>query len=506
MKNRIRILTTSDIHGYIYPTDFTNDEEKNMGMAKLHTLIDNLRDENTIVIDNGDCLQGSPLTTYHATFNRDEVSPVTKAMNAMHYDFVNLGNHDFDYGQDVLFNHLEHLDADCITANINYKGKPFGPTYVVKEVAGKKVAIFGLITKNVPHWESKSNITDFRFKAAYDFAKKTVEVIRRFEKPDYIICVYHGGFERNLQTGELTEKQTGENVAYKMIREIPHIDVMITGHQHISRCGNLFNTAYTQVEADGKELACIDIYTDTRNIETMLFETDMDASEEILNLVEEEQNLCEGWLDSEIGKTQMNLEINDQLEARFHKSQVVTLINNIQKEVTGADLAACSLFNDAPGFHSTIRMRDLVLTYTFPNSIVKKEISGKVLKEYLEQCAEFFAISNEHIVVSNAFKEPTPKFYNYDMIDGVEYTIQVSRPVGKRIVNLTYNGEVVTDDMMFTIALNNYRANGGGNFEMLKKAKTVQTYPQSLFDLLETYIKEKEIINFEPVHNIKVMK
>ncbi|MCR5372905.1 MAG: metallophosphoesterase, partial [Solobacterium sp.] len=116
MAKRIRLLATSDTHGYIYPYQYTDHSSANQGLARMQALISALRDENTLVIDNGDVLEGSPLDYYHFHCHRDEVSPVTKVMNAMGYDFVNVGNHDFNYGKDILYRHLENLDAPCMTA------------------------------------------------------------------------------------------------------------------------------------------------------------------------------------------------------------------------------------------------------------------------------------------------------------------------------------------------------------------------------------------------------
>ena len=135
MENRIRILATSDVHGYIYPYSYANNEEENIGYARISTLVEALRDENTILIDNGDIIEGSPLMFYHMHNKKDEVSPVAKVLNAMEYDYINIGNHDFNYGEKVLLKHLNELNAPCITNNILYHNKTIGATYALCEIA-----------------------------------------------------------------------------------------------------------------------------------------------------------------------------------------------------------------------------------------------------------------------------------------------------------------------------------------------------------------------------------
>lgn len=503
---RIRLLATSDVHGYIYPYSYADGKTFFGGFARLKTLIDSLKDENTLVLDNGDVLEGSPLSFYHYHQMPLDISPMTKAMNEIEYDYVNVGNHDFNYGEEALMMHLQNLKAPCITNNWYYYDKPFGPTYVVREFDGIKVALFGLTTQYIPNWESKDHIAHSRFHSAYETAKKTVETIQRLEKPDYIVCMYHGGFERDLQTGLPSEDLTGENEGYAILKSVPGIDVLLSGHQHRSLSGRLFNTSYTQTAANGAELACVDIYPDTHTIETHILPCDTEPDADLLAKVQNEEDACQEWLDTPLGESRIDLSIKDENDARLHKSQVVTFLNQVTMEVTGADLAANAIFLGATGFKKEITMRDLVSTYVYPNTLVVKKVTGKVLREYLEKTAEFFAVkAGNTIGVNPAYDFPKPQHYNYDMLDGVEYIIKVSNPVGSRITSLTRHGEFVKEDDEFTLAINNYRASGGGNYDMLKNAPTVKEISSSMVEILADYILKKKVIDFEPVHNIEVI-
>ena len=399
-------------------------------------------------------------------------------------------------------------------------------------------------------------------RVAAESARETAEKIRETEDPDYLICVYHGGFEKDPVTGEILS-ETDENEGFRMLTSIPEIDILITGHQHRKYCG-VFRRAegagtagagpgacpegtqgedsagpvdkasgiiYTQTRDNGVELSCIEIDAETGMICARILPADAEPDQELLLAAEREEKDCQNWLDQPLGRSETDLRVIDEFDGRLHKSQLITFLNRVQMEISGAQLAGSALFRGACGFGKEITMRDLVSTYSFPNTLAVKLVSGKVLKAYLEKCAEFWALNGDRIVVSERFEKPVPMYFNYDMVDGVSYTIDVSRPVGSRIVRLetaaaaeqkdsgsagfgtaqngSGNGTVqqgctVTDDMEFTLAVNNYRAAGGGGFDMLRDAPTIREIPMSMVDLLAEYIMKHKRIRFEPVENIIV--
>lgn len=504
MKKRIRILATTDVHGTVFPYSYADGKSRMEGFGRIRTLVDSLRDENTLILDNGDVLEGSALSIYHNRFHPDEIAPVTTAMNEIGYDYVNVGNHDFNYGEEVLMMHLQNLKAPCITSNWNFHGKPYGPTYVIRNFNGVKVALFALTTQYIPHWEKKSHIRHCKFKDALETAAKTVDTLKRLEKPDYIICMYHGSLERDPATGEQTEELTGENEAYAIMEKVRGIDVMIMGHQHRSLSGKLFDTYYTETSYNGRELACIDLYPD--HIETNILKVDTPADEDLLKRVQKEEEECQKWLDQPLGHTDVDLSIHSERNDRVHKPQWITFVNKVVLEASGAELSATPLYPHTKGLPADITMRDLVSAYMFPNTIIVKKIDGKTLRQYLENNASFFSCKADGIGINPAYLTPSPKLYNYDMVDGIDYTISVSEPIGHRITALTYKGREVKDDDVFTIAFNNYRANGGGNFTMLVRLPFVQEIQTSMVELLADYIQSHQPVSFTPVHNITVKR
>ncbi|MBQ6478655.1 MAG: bifunctional metallophosphatase/5'-nucleotidase [Erysipelotrichaceae bacterium] len=498
----IRILMTSDVHACITPYSYATGKEEKIGLAKAAHLIRRLSDENTIVIDNGDMLEGSPLSYYHFQKNRDKANPFSKLMNMVGYDFYNLGNHDFNFGEEILFDHMDTLKMPCITANVLYRGKPLSEPYRILEIDGKKIALFGIMTHFVPNWEKEENIRGLEFLDAFECARKTVTEIKEKEKADYIIGVYHGGMERDPLTGEETEVQTSENQGYRMCSEIEGIDVLLCGHQHHPMEGKLNHTVFLQPAQDGKQIALVEIGEDS--LTAKLLETDDIAEEDILSFIKEEEEECQKWLDQPLGETAIDLNISDEDDARLHKSQVITFLNKVCEDCSGADISGNALFLHAKGFRKQITMRDLVSTYVFPNTLVVKKVTGRILKEYLEKCAEFWDLEDGRIIVEKHHDFPTPLHFNYDMLDGVEYTIKVSNPLGQRITKLTRNGKDVRKGDVFTLCINNYRAAGGGGFMMIKEAETVREIQRNVVEIIAEYITKVKVIDFQPIYNIKI--
>ena len=505
MADKIKILSTSDLHGYIYPYSYADGSSVNNGLARISTLIASLRDENTILIDNGDVLEGSPFTFFHYQKYPNEVNPVSLIMKKIGFDYVNIGNHDFNYGKKALDNHLKNCGAQCLTANILYQGNALGPDDVIREVAGKRLAFFAVTTQHIPNWEEPQNIKGFTFPDAYKTADRIVKLIKEKEQADYIVCIYHGGFEKDPQSGEALEADSGENEGYKMISRIDGIDILIAGHQHATFCGKAFHTAYTEPGAHGSLLSCFTIDTDSGEITSELIKCEAEADPEIIDMCKEREQEVQQWLDTPLGYTPKDLRNHDEFLSRFKKSQLATFINKVQFAISGADLSATAIFLHAKGFYLDITMRDVVSTYFFPNTFFVKKINGKILKDYLETTARFWAIKDGRIIIDPLYDFPTPMHHNYDMLDGIEYTIKASKPFGQRIVRLERNGIPVKDEDEFTLIINSYRAAGSGGYDMIKNAPTIKEIQTDAVGIIGNYISREKVIDFEDVHNIDVI-
>ncbi|MGN1343661.1 MAG: bifunctional metallophosphatase/5'-nucleotidase, partial [Traorella sp.] len=351
------------------------------------------------------------------------------------------------------------------------------------------------------------NIEGMSFENAFEAVKKRVQMVKENEDVQGIVVVYHGGFERDLDTGEPTEKLTGENLGYKMCHEIDGIDVLITGHQHRSIAAFCCGKCVTQTAFNAQELAYIEWDLDTNERSCQLIHADCEIDESLFDLFKEEEQATQLYLDQQLGMlSEGDLLIHNEFEARLHKHPLISFLNQVQIYCTHAQLAACALFNGACGFNQKITMRDLISTYPYPNTLVVLKISGKTLKEYLEKCAEYFEIIDGEIGINPRFIYPKPAHYNYDMVDGCDYTIQVSNPIGSRIIELKYDGKDVKEDDSFTLCVNNYRAACGGDFFMLKDCEIVMSLQDDMVECLSRYMKDFPVIHVEHKNNIKVIK
>jgi len=508
----IQILHTSDIHGYIFPTSYTTKQPENLGLGKLSTLINNLRNDNTLLIDTGDTIQGSPFTYYHSKEHGVEVNPIAKIFNKMNYDYVSIGNHEFNYGKDYLLNYLSNLDATILNSNILDKNtnNPFiGVTHDITEIDNYTIGIIGVTTHYIPNWEQPSHIKDLLILDAFETTKKQVALLR--EKVDFLIVNYHGGFERDFDTNNLTVVDTGENQGSKMLKEIDGIDLLLTGHQHRLLNGSNTGTIYSQPGYNGQLLSQIVIELSENNSPQVLTNQLLDLinvkpDEKVLEIAHVLEESAQVFLDTPVGKMDHDMLITNQLDARIHKHPLVSLINHIQLEFTDADISLCGLGNNVSGFRKDITIRDVIGTYIYPNTLVVKKLSGTVIKQALEKTAEFFDIGNNEIIISDTFNTPKLQLYAYDMYDGIDYTMKISNPIGNRITSLTKDGKNLDLNKDYSVVMNNYRSAGGGDYTFIKDCETINDTQKEVIELLIDYILETKNIVIPHKNNIKVIK
>lgn len=505
---QLKLIVTTDIHGNLYPTNYTSlDNVENFGLSRIATAIKEIRKDhkNVLLLDNGDSFQGTPLLTYALKFKQDLANPIAQAFNLLKYDYINLGNHDFNYGEAQFLKYINDAEATLLTSNVIHNGTPVGSSQII-DVEGKKIALIGVLTHYIPNWEQPEHIINFEFKDAYETLKSEVERLK--DSVDFVIGMYHGGLEKDPKTGVDTERQTGENQGYRMC-DIDGLDILLTGHQHRSLVEKINGTVVTQSTLKGEEFITVDLNLDNGEIHAELHQSAAyEPDQEFLSHFDELQATTQTWLDENIGFLKDGpILIEDEFEARLQKHPLVSLVNQVQIDRAKSQLASSALFNGVVGFNQNITMRDLVTTYLYPNTAVLKKISGKALREYLEFSAYYFALNEDgEIIYSPEFDLPKPQHYNYDMIDGVDYTIKVSNPRGSRIVELQYEGKDVQDDDFFTLAVNNYRAMGGGNYAMVAQAETLQEIQEDMQDTIMQYFLDNPEVIIDHKDNIKVIK
>lgn len=513
---KITFLETSDMHGYVYPTNFAGEHDLAFGAAKVATKLKELRAQAkgpVVAIENGDFIQGSPLSYYIAQGARP-VTALTKVINQMNYDVQMIGNHEFNYGLDYLQAAIASYQAPVLAANaLNEAGEPyFGKAYTIIEKAGINIAVLGLVTQYIPHWEKPDTLKGLTFQSIVDTAKKYVPLLR--QQADLVVVSYHGGFERDLKTGEPTEALTGENEGYQLLQEVPGIDALFTGHQHRVIAdtvkgvpvvqpgyrGNYIGEIQLTIEKEAGKVVVTDSQATLHSLEEVA------ADPQILATVTAVEAELEAWLDQPLGQVEGDMRINDPMQARLVEHPYVEFINRVQMAASGAPISGTALFNnEGKGFGPTITMRDVITNYIYPNTLAVIKVSGADLRAALEQSADHLAVEAGKIVFNPNYIKPKPQYYNYDMYEGIEYTIDMKQPAGQRITHLTFQGQPITPEQELEVVTNQYRAIGGGNYAMFGAEKIVREIQVDMTELIANYLKEHPVIQAETNQNFQVV-
>ena len=487
MKN-LKIYFTSDMHGFVYPTDYTNNDYKHIGMLNVINSFE--KDENTLIIDGGDTIQGSPFTTFISKKEFD-VHPIGKVLNKGQYDFVTLGNHDFNYGYDYLKKYLNTLNATCICANVEDKtGKlPILP-YSTKTLGnGLKVGILGVTTDFINIWEQPQNLTNFNINDTYTSIKNIFNEVR--EKVDILIGVYHGGFEKDL-TSKKVLSTSKENIAYKICEDFD-FDILLTGHQHMEVSGQFINGTYI-VQTPQNAFKFIEINLEFENkitdIKSELKVAEINPNKEMFDELMPYEKKVQKWLDSPVGFLDTALIPSTHLEMALKGSYLANFINSVQLDISGADISCTSFANSIKGFNKDVTVRDIVSTYVYPNTLVVYEVTGEILKKALARSSEYLTYNGEDVCISDSFLKPKVEHYNYDYFSNIEYTFTLNPNGVNTVDSIKFKGEEIKDSDTFSLVMNNYRASGAGGYDFFKDCKVIKEIQTEMTEIIINYFEK----------------
>ncbi len=501
----LKIIYTSDTHGRLTSYDFVSQTSGPFGLTRLSSYLKAL-EEPYLLLDNGDFLQGSPLLDYAR--KEKEINPVATMFNAIKYPYVTVGNHDFNFGLHVLNDFEDQFQGKIICANIYKDNKPYFTPYVIHEVAGKNIAVIGVTTEYIPFWERKENIEGLEFRDVVKTVKEIITEHKLKERSDLIVVLYHGGFEKDMKTGEPFGRLTVENKGYELF-QIKEVDLLLTGHQHISQIHEKEGRMAIQTSHNGFEAGVIDVTFDNGRpmlkaqlLKLVNYPVDHDK-EMLLDPLIEKTNQ---YLSQPVGMMSTDMTITSPLSARITKHPLFQLINEVQRAYTNAEISCSSLPNDTRGLPKEVTLRDIFLSFPFENDLVVLEVTGEQLIRALEQNATYFTIQDDEVVINPKFLFPKVEHYNYDVYDGIEYIIHVDQPIGKKISGVRVNGKPIVIDKVYTLALNSYRATGAGGFDVFQEAKIVHTYPVSYVDMISNYIQNHDMLTVNVLHNFRIVK
>ncbi|UFJ39032.1 bifunctional 2',3'-cyclic-nucleotide 2'-phosphodiesterase/3'-nucleotidase [Brevibacillus humidisoli] len=567
---KLRLMETTDIHvnivNYDYYKDAATDE---FGLAKTATLIKQAREEvqNSLLFDNGDLIQGNPLGDYVAKIDplqEGEVHPVYKAMNLLDYDAGNIGNHEFNYGLDFLKTSLEGSEFPYVNANVYVDDQDDNPDndknyftpYLIldktfKDESGNdqnlKVGVIGFVPPQIMQWDKTNLEGKVIAKDIIETAKKFVPEMKE-KGADVIVAIPHSGF------GSEDLKGNDENATFHLSK-VEGIDAILFGHSHVVFPGPTFEGApgvdnakgtingVAAVEPGfwGDHLGVIDLTLQQVDGEWEVVDSQSEArpiykkeGSEIVPLVEADPHIVEAvkedheaTLEYVRGPVATTTAPINSYFALVYDDPSIQIVTNAQKwyvenHIQGTELegtpvlsagapfkaggrGGASYYTDIPA--GTIAVKNVSDLYIYPNTLKAVLVDGTTVKEWLERSAgQFNQIDpnkeGEQPLVDNSF--PT---YNFDVIDGVTYQVDVTQPArydvkgelvnpdANRIVNLQYQGKPVTADQKFIVVTNNYRAGGGGNFPGLDGSNIVIDSPDENRQVVINYLMAEKTIN-----------
>ncbi|MBW7456853.1 metallophosphoesterase, partial [Paenibacillus sepulcri] len=330
-----------------------------------------------LLIDNGDLLQGTPLMHHFVKYNRSGIHPAIMTLNHLGYNAAVLGNHDFNYGLEILRQAVHDSAFPWLSANIidsRTRQPAFGQPYLIRQIRQEaKVAILGLTTHFIPQWEIPEFIHGLTFIDALSAAKKWVELIRNVEKPDVMIISYHGGLERDPDTGEAVEALSGENQAYAMCTELEGVDVLLTGHQHQLLTDEVNGVTILQPGCNGLALGKVSIQLVKRKEAWMIAQKTasliltnetVQPDIQIMKLTERHEQQTQVWLDRPIGEVFDHAPLQDPLSAGLSDHPFMDDMSPDQLDATASGLTrGAVLTSDSPESGSSVTMRDIIFDY-----------------------------------------------------------------------------------------------------------------------------------------------
>ncbi|HJR08677.1 MAG TPA: bifunctional UDP-sugar hydrolase/5'-nucleotidase [Pyrinomonadaceae bacterium] len=515
----ITILSTTDLHGNVLPVDYYTNKPDARGLAKVATLIRSARKENpagTLLLDSGDTIQGTPLEYFHNKKNNAPPDPLMLAMNALKFDALAVGNHEYNFGLNVLAKARREASFPWLSANTYKAGTQdtYYQPYIVKELNGVRVGVLGLTTPGVPFWENKENFAGLEFREPVAEARKWVAILRGRERVDLVVVAMHMGLEEDLRTGETTPGQVlNENVAVRMAREVAGIDLILMGHTHREVPSLMINNVLlAQANYWGRHLARADIYLErdkggrwrvaAKSARTVPVVENTETDAEVARLVEPYDRETQSWLARVIGESGAELTATD---ARFQDTAILDLIQRVQLDVGKADVSLVASFNPQARLpRGAVTVRDIAGLYIYENTLVVLEVTGQVLKDALEHSAKYFRAYEAGRTPAELVDEKIPA-YNFDIAEGVTYDLDLTKPYGSRVQNLRFRGQPLDPAQKLKLATNNYRVNGGGGYTMFRGAPEVYRSSTEIRELIIDWVERNRRVPSEPTNNWRLL-
>lgn len=515
----VTVLATTDTHGHLLPYDYFTKERAARGLAGASTLVEAVRREtpNVLLVDCGDTIQGSPLESVHQAAVRDgktgEPDPMMLAMNAMGYDAMVVGNHEFNFGLRNLAAAREAARFPWLSANTQGIAPPFAP-FLVKTVGGVKVAVVGVTTAAIPQWERPEQIAGLSWLDPVEGVRRALAALEA-EKADLILAAVHGGLDRDPETGERRAgEKPGENPAWLIAERFPQLAAVVYGHTHRREEGRrVGNVLLVQPRNWAQEVARIDLALargaggrfrlERAESRLLAVRPDTPADPRILAIARPYHEAAERYLDQAVAESKVEL---DGARGRFEDTALVDAVHEVQLACARADVSFASLFRPQARIpRGPVSVRELAALYVYDNELYAVEGDGRMVRAALENAARYFRTCPEPTCARGPLVDRAIAGYNYDMAQGVEYELDLTQPVGHRLKSLRYRGAPLRDEQPLRIAISNFRAAGSAGYTMFREAKVVWRSGREIRDLMAEYFAERKRLPEKPDGNWRLL-
>jgi 2',3'-cyclic-nucleotide 2'-phosphodiesterase / 3'-nucleotidase len=488
---RITIIETTDVHGVILPYDFVEKTPlaSSLSSASEYIKMARVKDHNLVLLDNGDNLQGQPEEYYYNFI--DTVAPHfnSEVMNYMLYDACTVGNHDIEAGHQVYDRLSKLYKFPLLGANaVDLKtGQPYFKPYTILNKNGKKIAVFGMVTPAIPTWLPPELYSGMEFRDMLATAQKWMpEIIN--QKPDLIIGLFHSGWTRNMnrEPADSLNENSSNAVAYL----VPGFDIIFNGHDHNVANEKIVNSAGDTVlvidgGSRGEIVGRADVLfsrrkSNVKNVKiingSIIKTSDYKPDKDFVAKFSSQDSIIRKYVDKIIGESTSSVSSRN---AYFGPSSFIDMIHSIQLEITGADVSfAAPLSFDVSIDKGPVTVGDMFKLYRYENMLYTMRMSGSEILKYLEysysgwyntmksaddNLMKFRTGNDGKIVLSNGKPRLRNQSYNFDSAAGINYTVDVSKPEGKRVTITSFSdGRRFNKDGFYRVAVNSYRGNGGG--------------------------------------------
>lgn len=481
----LKFIETSDVHGSFFPYDFINRKPKAGSLARVATYVNQLRSqhgENVILLDNGDILQGQPVNYYSNYVDTTSANIAAQVVNYLRYDAQTIGNHDVETGHRVYDKWVSATHCPILGANVidTKTNKPYLKPYTILKRGGARIAIIGLLTPAIPNWLGENLWSGLRFEEMVSSARQWMRVVKEQEKADIVIGLFHSG-----KDGGITTPHYKEDAALAVAREVPGFDVVFFGHDHTRYADAVTNS-------EGKLVVCLDPANNAMSVAQadlqlvkkkghwcvkesqwkLVDVADLPVDNEFVDHFSAFNETVKAYANRVIGTFENTISTRDSY---FGNSAFNDLILNLELSITKADVA----FNAPVSFDVAIkkgpvRVADMFNLYKYENQLFVMRLTGKEIRKALEMSYDLWVNTmtspNDHLLLLDSqtrgdqqrlgFKNFS---FNFDSAAGIDYEVDVTKPNGQKVKVLKMsNGEPFDENKYYKVAVNSYRANGGG--------------------------------------------